>query len=184
VGLRDTGNGFIDIRVNLQVPSNVADRAKIEMAAKTAKKARKSSLGAAGQVMASEQGDLRAERIQVTLSHLSNEDAKRIKADNSLSDLLDGRGWGHNIANGSFLGAAIEEIMAAGPGCKIPSGSTLGGNILERQHEADKAEYARNVGLPGMSKYGATLTTDGSTTQRHSFSTCAYTARESRMNHA
>jgi hypothetical protein len=57
VGLRDTGNGFIGIGVNLQVPSNVADRAKIEMAAKTAKKARKSSLSAAGKVMASEEGD-------------------------------------------------------------------------------------------------------------------------------
>jgi hypothetical protein len=57
--LRDAGNGFTGIEVCFQVPSNVADRAKIEMAAKTAKKASKSSLGAAGQVRASEKGDLR-----------------------------------------------------------------------------------------------------------------------------
>jgi hypothetical protein len=37
------------------------------MAAKTAKKAHKSSLSAAGQVIASEKGDLRAERMQYTL---------------------------------------------------------------------------------------------------------------------
>jgi len=147
VGLRDTGNGFIDIRVNLQVPSNVADRAKIEMAAKTAKKARKSSLTAAGQVMASEEGDLRAERIQVKLSHLSNEDAKRIKADNSLSDLFDGQGWGHNISNGNLLRAAIKGIVAARPGYEIPSGSTLGGSIFERQYEADKTELRVVVDL-------------------------------------
>jgi hypothetical protein len=67
--------------------------AKIEMAAKTAKKARKSSLSAAGQVTASEEGDLRAERMQGTLPHLSNKDAKRIKAGHFLSDLFDGQGW-------------------------------------------------------------------------------------------
>jgi hypothetical protein len=39
---------------------------KIEMAAKTAKKARKSSLSAAGQVMGSEDCESRAERIQDT----------------------------------------------------------------------------------------------------------------------
>jgi hypothetical protein len=34
---RDAGNGFTGIEVCLQVHPNVADRAKIEMAAKTAK---------------------------------------------------------------------------------------------------------------------------------------------------
>ena len=41
VGFRDAGRGFIGIEVCLQIPPNVADPAKIEMAAKTAKKARK-----------------------------------------------------------------------------------------------------------------------------------------------
>jgi hypothetical protein len=85
VCLRDAGNGFTSI------PSNVADRAKIEMAAKTAKKARKSSLSAADNAMASKEGDLRAGRIQEIIPRLSNKDAKRIKAANSLSDLLDGQ---------------------------------------------------------------------------------------------
>jgi hypothetical protein len=67
VGPRNAGNDFTGIEVCLQVPKNVADRAKIKMAAKTAKKARKSSLSAAGRVMASEEGDLRAERIQGTV---------------------------------------------------------------------------------------------------------------------
>ena len=124
--LRDASNGFTSIEVYLQVPPNVADRAKIEMAAKTAKKARKSSLTAAGQVMASEEGDLLAGGMQGTLPHLSNKDAKRIKADNLLSHLLDGQGWGQNIANGNFLRAAIKEIVAVGPGYEIPSGDTLG----------------------------------------------------------
>jgi len=61
-GLRDASNGFSGIRICPRVPSDVADRAKIDMAAKTAKKARKSSLSAAGNVMASEEGDLRAEK--------------------------------------------------------------------------------------------------------------------------
>jgi len=62
--LRDASNGFSGIGICPRVPSDVADRAKIEMAAKTAKKARKSSLSAAGNVMASEEGDLRAERCR------------------------------------------------------------------------------------------------------------------------
>jgi hypothetical protein len=80
------------------------------MAAKTAKKARKSSLSAAGQVMVSEEGDLRAERTQDTLPLLSNKDTKRIKAGNSLSDLFDGQGWGNNKANGNFLRATMKDI--------------------------------------------------------------------------
>jgi hypothetical protein len=72
------------------------------MAAKSAKKARKSSLSAAGKVMASEKSDLRAERTQGTLPHLTNKDAKRFGAANSLSDLLGGQGWGQNIANANF----------------------------------------------------------------------------------
>ena len=39
----------------------------------------KSSLSAAGQVMASEEGDLRAERTQDTLPHLNNIDASGLK---------------------------------------------------------------------------------------------------------
>ena len=62
--LRDASNGFSGIGICPRVPSGVADRAKIEMATKTAKKARKSSLSAAGNVMASEEGDLRAERCR------------------------------------------------------------------------------------------------------------------------
>jgi len=42
---------------------------------------------------------LRAEHMQQNLSHLVNKDAKRIKADNSLSDLFDGHGWAHSIAD-------------------------------------------------------------------------------------
>jgi len=61
------GNGFTRIEICRQVSPNDSDRAKIKMAAKTAKKARKSSLSAAGQVMASEEGDMRAERIQGNL---------------------------------------------------------------------------------------------------------------------
>ena len=63
--------------------------------------------------MASEEGDWRAEDTQVTLPHLSNNHAKRIKAGNSLSDLFDGKGWGQNIANGKFLRAASKGILAA-----------------------------------------------------------------------
>ena len=54
----------------------------IEMVTKTAKKARKSSLSAAGKIMALEEGDLRAERTQNIPPHLSNKDSKRIKAEN------------------------------------------------------------------------------------------------------
>jgi len=81
--------------------------------------------------MASEEGDWRAEDTQVTLPHLGNNHAKRIKAGNSLSDLLDGKGWGHKIANGNFLRAAIRDIVAAEPGYEILSGGTLSGRILE-----------------------------------------------------
>jgi hypothetical protein len=41
VGLRDAGSGFTGIEVYLRVLPNVADCAKIEMAAKTANNARK-----------------------------------------------------------------------------------------------------------------------------------------------
>jgi hypothetical protein len=75
LGLRGAGSGFTGVEVCFQVPQNAAGRAKIEMVAKTAKKAHKSSLGAAGQVMASEEGDLRTQMIQDTLQHLSNKDA-------------------------------------------------------------------------------------------------------------
>jgi hypothetical protein len=77
-GLRGAGSSFTSIEVFLRVPPDVADRARIEMAAKTANKVRKSSFSAAGRVMASEEGDLRAERIHRTLPHLSNKDAERI----------------------------------------------------------------------------------------------------------
>ena len=71
VGLHDTGNGLNGIGICLQVPSNVANRTQIDMAANTAKKARKSDLGVAGQVTASEEGDSRAERKQGTLPHFT-----------------------------------------------------------------------------------------------------------------
>jgi hypothetical protein len=45
------------------------------MAAKTAKKARKSSLNTADQVMASEEGERRAKEIEETLPHLNNNHA-------------------------------------------------------------------------------------------------------------
>jgi hypothetical protein len=64
VGPRDAINSFTGIEVCLQVSPNIADRAMIEMAAKTAQKARKASFSAAGRVMASEEGDLRAEWMQ------------------------------------------------------------------------------------------------------------------------
>ena len=51
-------------------PTDVASRAKMETEFKVAKKARKSSLSAAGQVVASEEGDLCAEHMQQTLTHL------------------------------------------------------------------------------------------------------------------
>ena len=115
VGLRDAANGFTGIGLCPEINSDVADRAKAEIAAKIAKKARKTSLSAAGRVMASDEGDLRAEHMQQNLSHLVNKDAKRIKADNSLSDLFDGHGWAHSIADGHLLRAAIKDILAVGP---------------------------------------------------------------------
>ena len=51
----------------------------------------KSSLGSVGQVMASNKSDARSEGMQVTLPQLGNKDTKRIKADNRLSDLFDGK---------------------------------------------------------------------------------------------
>jgi hypothetical protein len=72
--------------------------------------------------MASEEGDLRAEKMQDTqLPHLSNKNAKRIEAGNFLSDLFGGQGWGHNIANGNLFRAAIKGIVAAGPCYEIPA---------------------------------------------------------------
>jgi len=62
------------------------------MVAKAAKMACKSSLGSVGQVMASNKSDARAKGMQVTLPQLDNKDTKRIKADNILSDLFDGKG--------------------------------------------------------------------------------------------
>jgi hypothetical protein len=82
----------LGIEVCLQVPPNVADRAKIEMAAKTASKVRKSILSAASQVRALEEGELRAKRMQGTPPHLRNKDAKRIKVGSLLSDLFEGQG--------------------------------------------------------------------------------------------
>jgi hypothetical protein len=65
--------------------------------------------------MASEKGDLRAERIQDTLPHLDNKGAKRIKAGNLLSVLFAGKCAGRNIANGNFLRAAIKALWQLGP---------------------------------------------------------------------
>ena len=62
------------------------------MAVKTAKMPCKSSLSAAGQVMASNKSDARAKGMQVTLPQLDNKDAKRIKAVNLFLDLFDGNG--------------------------------------------------------------------------------------------
>jgi hypothetical protein len=75
VGLRDAISSFSDIVVCLQDSPNVADCAKNEMVAKFAKKVRKQSLSASGQVMASKKGTFRAEKMEDTLSHLSNKDA-------------------------------------------------------------------------------------------------------------
>jgi hypothetical protein len=38
---------------------------------------------------------------------------------------------------------------------------------LVRQYEAEKTEDAQILGLPGVGKYGATLTTDGAAMRRH-----------------
>jgi len=111
---------------------------------------------------------LRAERIQSTIPHLSGRDAKQIKADNSLSDLPDGHGWARSIANGNSIRTVVKGILAVGPDYQFPSGSTMPGGILERQeYERDKTEDNRILGLPGMSKHGFTLMTDGAAIQRH-----------------
>jgi len=122
--LRDSTNGFAGIGVCAAVPSKVAGRAKVEMATKTANKKRKSSLSAAGQITASEEGDLRAEKMQATIPHLSNKDAKKIKADNSVSDMFDGHGWAHHVVDGHLLRAAFKDVAAAGPDYKLPCRST------------------------------------------------------------
>jgi len=62
VRLRDTDNGFTGIDVCTHVPEDVAGRAKSEMMAKAAKKARKLSSSAAGQVMVSGFGGRRLAR--------------------------------------------------------------------------------------------------------------------------
>jgi len=62
------------------------------MAVKTAKMPYKSSLSAAGQVMASNISNARANGLQVTLPQLDNKDnAKRIEVDYLFSDLFDGK---------------------------------------------------------------------------------------------
>jgi len=70
VSVRDVANGFTGIEVCAQVNSDVVSRAKMEIEFKVAKRTRKSSLSAAGQVVASEEGNLRAEHMQQTLTHL------------------------------------------------------------------------------------------------------------------
>ena len=72
VSVRDVANGFTGIEVCAQVNSDVVSRAKMEIEFKVAKRTRKSSLSAAGQVVASEEGDLRAEHMQQTLTHLES----------------------------------------------------------------------------------------------------------------
>jgi hypothetical protein len=98
------------------------------MAAKTAKKAHTLSFSAAGQSIASEEGDLRAETIQGALPHSSSKGAKRIEAGISLSDLFDCNGWGHNIANGNLLWAATKGIVPAEPGYEMPSADNQRGH--------------------------------------------------------
>jgi len=71
-----------------------------------------------------EEGDLRAEKMQATIPHLSNKDAKKIKADNSVSDMFDGHGWAHHVVDGHLLRAAFKDVAAAGPDYKLPCRST------------------------------------------------------------
>ena len=61
-------------------------------------------------MVASEEGDLRAEHMQQTLTHLEKKDAKRIKAENSLSNFFDGHGLSHVIASGDLLRTAVKDI--------------------------------------------------------------------------
>lgn len=164
---RNTADGFSGVAVCEQVPSEVADRAKVEMESRSKQKSRKTSLTSVSADIVSEEGYLRARGMQDTIPGCEKKEAKRIKAENSISDLFDGQGWGHSIANGALWKTAVRDIQDAGPSFKTPCGSTLGGAILERQYKADKAEDYRLLGLPGVEKYGAALTTDGATIQRH-----------------
>jgi len=157
VGLRDANNGFTGIEVCPQVPSDVANRAKLEMVAKLAKRANKSSLSAAGQVRASEEGNLLHAQLMQDASPQIN-DAKRRKADSTLSNLLGGQGSNLKLAYENMLQAAIKDIVAAGPGYKLPSGctvlssnnagstqvqSTLGKGLLAPSNISDGSSFKR-----------------------------------------
>lgn len=49
----------------------------------------------------------------------------------------------------------------------LPHRDTLGGTLLDRNHDADMAENARLLSLPGIDAFGLAITTDGATIQRH-----------------
>jgi len=151
VNLRDANNGFTGIGVCPQVPPDVADRAKIEMAAKAAKRARKSSLSAASQVMPSNGGASSAEGMQESSQHVSNRDAKRMKADASLLNLLASRAVSHKIAYETLLWNATKDIVAAGPGYKLPRSCSLfpsnksAKSMLVESTPAENALASRNL---------------------------------------
>ena len=50
----------------------------------------------------------------------------------------------------------------------LPHRDTLGVTILDRNYDADMAENARLLSLPGIDAFGLAITTDGATIQRHS----------------
>ena len=55
------------------------------------------------------------------------------------------------------------------PACYVlPHSDTLGGTILDRNYDADVAENARLLFLPGIDAFGLVITTDGATSHRHS----------------
>jgi hypothetical protein len=103
--------------------------------------------------MASEEGGLRAQRMQVTLPHLSSKDAKRRNADNSLSHLLDTQGLGQNIARGGFIRATKKALWLLDPVTKYPA-AALRALLIINEATDSMARFKLSTKYKGVAMWG------------------------------
>ena len=144
------------------------------MAAKANEKKRKPiALGGSSDIGEDESAHRAAGMAQSTLPNGAGSTAMlKIQADNAISDFFDANGLAYNVVDSHFFWIMIRDIVKAGSSYRVPGRRTLGGSILERMYGHDISEKDRLLTLPGVQKFGMSLTTDGATIQKHAMLNC------------
>jgi hypothetical protein len=149
----------------LKVPPDVRRAVTAELVVKDTAQQNTVKRKAVDKIIIEEEDKGRAKTvcIQQTMRHKTIEASE---VDSALSDFFDGLGIAHEKINSQLAKTMFAKVMNAPHDWKLPSASTLRGNLLKAQYEVNQDERKSALEHDGVEKFGLTATTDGATIQK------------------